>query len=130
MAAATTAVATTLYRRLGGYDVVAAFTDQWLGLVLADPQLAPYFRGMSNDTKGKARQLIVDFMVEAAGGPAYYVGRDMRTSHVGMRISESDWAVFMRHATATLDHLAVPTREKGEVLAFFTSLEGEIVDCG
>ena len=35
--------APTLYQRLGGYDVVAAFTDQWLGLVLGDPLLAPYF---------------------------------------------------------------------------------------
>ena len=37
-------VDTSLYQRLGGYDVVAAFTDQWLGLVLGDPLLAPYFR--------------------------------------------------------------------------------------
>jgi hemoglobin len=120
----------SLYRRLGGYDAIAAATDDLLARLMGDPQLKDYWKGASLDNRRKARQLIVDFMVEAAGGPAYYVGRDMRTSHVGMRISESDWAVFMRHATATLDHLAVPTREKGEVLAFFTSLEGEIVDRG
>ena len=60
--------APTLYQRLGGYDVIAAFTDQWLGYVLGDPLLSPYFRGMSNDTKGRARQLIVDFIAAAAGG--------------------------------------------------------------
>jgi len=69
-------------------------------------------------------------MVEAAGGPAYYVGRDMRTSHAGMRIGEADWAAFMRHSAATLDHFDVPAREKDEVLAFFASLRGEIVDAG
>jgi hypothetical protein len=29
-------------------------------------------------------------MTEAAGGPAYYTGRDMKTSHVGMHIDDSD----------------------------------------
>ena len=67
-------------------------------------------------------------MVEAAGGPAFYVGRDMKTSHAGMGISGSDWEVFMRHAAATLEHLEVPAREKAEVLDFFTSVKGEIVE--
>jgi hemoglobin len=67
-------------------------------------------------------------MVEAAGGPAFYVGRDMKTSHLGMGISASDWDAFMRHSAATLDHLDVPAREKEEVLGFFTSLRGEIVE--
>ncbi len=52
----------------------------------------------------------------------------MKTSHAGMGISGSDWNVFMRHAAATLDHFGVPAREKDEVLAFFTSLRGEIVE--
>jgi hypothetical protein len=34
----------------------------------------------------------------------------------------------MRHAAATLDHLEVPARAADEVLAFFTSLKGEIVE--
>ena len=117
----------SLYHRLGGYDAIAAATDDLLARLQSDPQLKDYWKGASNDNRRKARQLIVDFMVEAAGGPAFYVGRDMKTSHDGMRISASDWEVFMRHATATLDHFEVPVREKDEVLAFFASLRGEIV---
>ena len=117
----------SLYHRLGGYDAIAAATDDLLARLQSDPQLKDYWKGASNDNRRKARQLIVDFMVEAAGGPAFYVGRDMKTSHDGMRISASDWEVFMRHATATLDHFEVPAREKDEVLAFFASLRGEIV---
>ena len=33
-------VETSLYKRIGGYDVIAAFTDQWLGQGLMDPKLA------------------------------------------------------------------------------------------
>jgi hemoglobin len=120
--------ATSLYERLGGYDALCAATDDLLGRLQSDPQLKDYWKGASHDNRRKARQLVVDFMVEAAGGPAYYVGRDMQTSHAGMGISGSDWELFMRHATATLDHFAVPAREREEVLGFFTSLKGEIVE--
>ena len=94
----------------------------------SDPQLRDYWKGASTNNQRKARQLIVDFMAEAAGGPAYYTGRDMKTSHVGMHIDASDWETFMRHAAATLDHLAVADREKAEVLAFFASLKDDVVE--
>jgi hemoglobin len=118
----------SLYQRLGGYDAIAAATDELLARLQADPQLGVFWKGASNDNRRKARQLIVDFMVEAAGGPAFYVGRDMKTSHDGMHINSSDWDVFIRHSAATLDHFEVPAREKEEVLAFFTSLRDQIVE--
>jgi hemoglobin len=118
----------SLYQRLGGYDAIAAATDDLLARLQSDPRLRDYWKGASTNNQRKARQLIVDFMAEAAGGPAYYTGRDMKTSHVGMHIDEHDWEAFMRHAAATLDHLAVVDREKAEVLAFFTTLKDEIVE--
>jgi hemoglobin len=118
----------TLYHRLGGYDAIAAATDELLARLQADPQLRDYWKGASTDNRRKARQLIVDFMAEAAGGPAYYTGRDMKTSHAGMRINASDWEAFMRHGAATLDHFGVSSREKDDVLAFFAGLKPEIVE--
>jgi hemoglobin len=126
--ATTTTTTESLYQRLGGYDAIAAATDELLTRLQADPQLRDYWKGASDNNQRKARQLIVDFMTEAAGGPAYYTGRDMKTSHVGMHIDASDWEAFMRHAAATLDHFAVPQRETDEVLAFFTSLRDEVVE--
>ena len=58
-------------------------------------------------------------MVAAAGGPAFYTGRDMKKSHAGMHINASDWEAFMRHATATLEGLTVPARERDEVFEAF-----------
>lgn len=123
-------VEVSLYHRLGGYDAIAAATDDLLARLQSDLQLRDYWKGASTNNQRRARQLIVDFMAEAAGGPAYYTGRDMKTSHVGMHIDESDWEAFMRHAAATLDHCGVPSPEKDEVLAFFASLESEIVESG
>jgi hemoglobin len=119
---------TTLYQRLGGYDAIAAATDELLRRLQGDPQLGDYWKGASADNQRRARQLIVDFLAEASGGPAFYTGRDMRKSHAGMHISASDWAVFMRHAADTLAHLGVAARERDEVLAFLASFEPEIVE--
>jgi hemoglobin len=118
----------SLYHRLGGYDAIAAATDDLLGRLLSDPRIKDFWKGASADNRRKARQLIVDFMTEAAGGPAFYVGRDMKKAHEGMQISGTDWDVFMEHAEATLDHFSVPAREREDVLSFFTSLKGEIVE--
>jgi hemoglobin len=52
-------------------------------------------------------------MTEAAGGPAFYVGDDMKRAHEGMGNGERDWAIFMEHATATLDYFEVPDPERG-----------------
>ena len=125
---AETTASESLYHRLGGYDAIAAATDDLLARLQGDPRLGGYWKGASHDNRRRARQLIVDFVAEAAGGPAYYTGRSMRTSHDGMGIDARDWEAFMRHAAATLDHFGVTDPERGEVLAFFAGLEGDIVE--
>jgi hemoglobin len=118
----------SLYKRLGGYDAIAAAVDELLQRLHSDTQLAGYWKGTSRDSHRRDRQLIVDFMVEAAGGPAFYTGREMKTSHIGLGINEDDRQVFMRHAAATLDTFAVPAKEKDEVLAFLAGLKGDIIE--
>jgi len=118
----------TLYQRLGGYDAIAAATDDLLARLQGDPLLKDFWKGASADNRRKARQLIVDFMTEATGGPAFYVGRDMGKAHQGMQIDDEDWAVFMHHSAATLDHFGVASRERDDVLGFFDSLKNDIVE--
>ena len=77
----------------------------------------------------REKQLLIDFLCASAGGPMYYRGRDMTLVHKGMRISESDWNVFLDHAAATLAKFQVPDTEKREVVAFVQSLKTECVEC-
>jgi hypothetical protein len=76
----------------------------------------------SLDTHNRERQLAVDFIVAAAGGPTFYLSRDMKMSHKGM----PDYAAFRRCLAVSLDTFAVVEPERGEVVAFVTSLEPEI----
>lgn len=94
----------SLYERMGGYDAIAAATDELLRRLTSDPDIGVYWRGHSTDSMKRDRQLIVDFLCEAIGGPIIYRGRDMKTSHEGLRITQRDWDIFMTHTAATLDH--------------------------
>jgi hypothetical protein len=65
----------SLYKRLGGYDALAAVTDDFLGRLATDPQLGRFFKGVSTDSQKKIRQHIVDFLCGATGGACVYTGR-------------------------------------------------------
>jgi hemoglobin len=116
-----------LYQRLGGYDAIAAFVDDLLPRLLNDKQIGVYWKGKCKDSLRKDRQLIVDFLCAAFGGPVQYLGRDMKTSHDGLEISEADWMAFEQHVVATLKNLGVSGREYDEVMAATVSLKGDVV---
>ncbi|HKA56961.1 MAG TPA: group 1 truncated hemoglobin [Candidatus Binatia bacterium] len=118
----------TLYERLGGYDAITAVANDLLPRLQADAQLGRFWAHRGEDGVKREKQLLIDFLCASAGGPIYYRGRDMVLTHRGMRISESDWNVFLSHAAATLAKFQVPEAEQGDVVAFVQSLKKEIVE--
>lgn len=118
----------SLYQRLGGYDAIAAFVDDFLPRVTTDAQLGVYWKGKCKDSMKRDRQLLVDFLCAATGGPVHYSGRDMKTAHEGLGISESDWSVMVRHATASLEALGVRPREADDALSAVAGLKSHIVE--
>jgi hemoglobin len=120
--------ATTLYERLGGYDAIAAVANDLLPRLRSDPQLGRFWAHRGEDGVMREKLLLIDFLCASAGGPVYYHGRDMALTHRGMRISESDWSVFLGHAAATLAKFQVPEAEKSEVVTFVQSLKKECVE--
>ena len=119
---------TTLYKRLGGYDAVAAVADEFIARLAGDPQFKGFFSGHSTDSLKKLRQNVVDQLCAVTGGPCVYVGRDMKASHAGLGITERDWDASVRHLVATLDKFSVPAKEKDEVLALVGTLKKDIVE--
>lgn len=118
----------TLYARLGGYDAIAAVADDLLARLRADGQLARFWQHRGEDGVRREKQLLIDFLCASAGGPLYYVGRDMKISHRGLGINESDWQAFISHLETTLATFEVPAAERAEVLAFVASTKSDIVE--
>jgi len=118
----------SLYQRLGGYDGIVAMSDDLLPRLRSDPQLGRFWAHRGEDGIKREKQLLIDYLCENSGGPMYYKGRNMALTHRGMRISESDWNLFLGHAGATLAKLRVPEAEQREIVAFVTSLKSDIVE--
>ncbi len=118
----------TLYGRLGGYDAIVTVVDNLLPRLTSDPALGRFWNHRGEDGVRRERQLLIEFLCASAGGPLYYVGRDMKTSHRGMGINEGDWKAFIGHLEATLDKFQVPAKERAEVLTFVESTKRDIVE--
>ena len=118
----------TLYTRLGGYDAIALVVDDFITRLATDKRFEKFFTGFSDDSKKRLRQHILDQFCAAAGGPCVYTGREMRTSHKGLGITEADWDAAAKHLVAALDKYKVPEAEKNELLAFVVTQKKDIVE--
>jgi hemoglobin len=118
----------SLYNRLGGYDAIAAVAGNLLPRLIGDSKLGRFWAHRGEDGVRREKQLLIDFLCAASGGPMIYTGRDMPTTHKGMKISESDWQYFMGHLDATLNHFQVPAKEQEDVKGFILTTKAEIVE--
>ena len=118
----------SLYERLGGYDAIAAVANDLLSRLQSDPRLARFWQNRGEDGVRREKQLLIDFLCANSGGPLYYTGRDMKISHLGMRIDENDWSAFLKHLNATLDAFRVARTEHDQVVAFIQSTRSDIVE--
>jgi len=118
----------TLYERLGGYDAISAVVNDLLPRLESDSRLGRFWEHRGEDGINREKQLLIDFLCANAGGPLLYTGRDNKTSHRGMGISDSDWEKFIAHLNATLDNFQLPAQERSDVIAFIESTRADIVE--
>jgi hemoglobin len=118
----------SLYKRLSGYDAIAAFVADLMPRLYTDPTLWMYWKGKSLDSRREGEQLLVDFLCAAFGGPAFYAGPDMKSSHRGLGITLQEWDILLRHIAATFDALGVHEPERADVMAATESLKWDIVE--
>lgn len=118
----------SLYERLGGFDGISGFVDELLPRLQTDVQLGRFWENRGSDGIAREKQLLIDYLCSNAGGPVYYTGRNMKLSHAGMNISESDWSIFLGHAADTMRVLSVPKQECDDIVAFVLSLKDDIVE--
>jgi hemoglobin len=118
----------SLYRRLGGYDAIAAVSDEFIARLATDDQEKRFFVGFSNDSKARIRQHLIDLVCKSTGGPCLYSGRDMKTAHAGAGVSKADWDHSLKIFGEVLNKFKVPEKEQQELAALLVPLEKDIVE--
>jgi hemoglobin len=118
----------SLYQRLGGYDAIAAVSDEFIGRLANDEQEKRFFVGFSTDSKARIRQHIVDQLCNATGGPCIYTGRTMKTAHAGSGVTKADWDHSVKILVEVLDKFKLPQKEQQDLFALLGPMEKDIVE--
>ncbi len=115
----------SLYERIGGEAKCRQIVeDIWLNHA-ANPIVQDRFAYSDAEY---VKQKVFEIFASATGADIEYTGKDMKTAHHTMNISEMEFNAVVDDVMAALDKNGVQTREKNEVLAILWSARGDIVN--
>jgi hemoglobin len=120
----------SLYERLGGKKAIVAVVDEFVGRVAADNRINGFFKETASDPSRLAafKGKLVDQICEASGGPCKYTGKDMKSAHQGMGISEADFNALVEDLVGALDKFKVAPEDKQTLLAVLGPMKKDIVE--
>ncbi len=114
----------SLYDRLGGKDAITAVINDFVANVAADKRINARF---AKTDIPHLKQMLVEQVCQATGGPCTYTGKNMRDAHKGMKITDADFNALVEDLTKSLDKFKVAEKEKNELLTALGSMKGDIV---
>lgn len=114
----------SLYDRLGQKPAITAVVDDFVGNVAADTRINSFF---AKTDLPHLKQMLVEQICQATGGPCTYTGKDMRTAHEGMNITDDQFNALVEDLVKSLDKFKVGKREKDELIGALAPMKGDIV---
>jgi hemoglobin len=112
------------YETIGGAAAVEAAVDDFYVRVTADPSLAPYFAGRDIPALKKHQR---DFIAAAIGGPETYKGREMRSVHQPLGITDAHFDAVVGHLLAAISGLGVAAPTAADIGAALAPLRSDVV---
>ncbi len=114
----------TLFDRIGGESAIESLIIDFYVRVMADPELAPFFRSSSLE---KLHGMQREFFSMALGGPVAYTGRPLAHVHHGRGITTGHFSRFGGHLLATLENMGISESESAEVVERINHYTNEVV---
>jgi hemoglobin len=116
--------AAPLFDRLGGKPAITAVVDDFVANVAADSRINGFF---AKTDIPRLKTLLVEQICAGSGGPCAYTGRDMKTVHANMGVTDAHFGALVEDLVRTLDKFKVPQREKDELLGVLGPMQSDIV---
>jgi hemoglobin len=117
----------SIYEKVGGADALRTAVVTFYDKVVADAELAPYFESVDLSRLRGHQQ---SFLISALGGPDYYDGRDLRSAHAGLRISDAAFDRIVGHLRSSLDVVGVDPGVITQVIGHIEAQRGSVVASG
>jgi len=121
----------SLYERLGGCYGIAGAVDILVDRLFqnvkvnANEKVHEHHGNPANAAGYK--WLVTSWSIEAAGGPACYIGHDMDSAHEHLSIDTAGFDAVAKEIEATLDFVGVPDTELREFMDIIESYRSQVV---
>ena len=110
-----------------GRGAISLVVDDFVANVVGDNRINARFKALQPPEVSRLKANLADQICEAAGGPCAYVGRDMKETHKGMKITDTEWDATVEALSKALDKHKVPADQKQELIGLLASMKADIV---
>jgi hemoglobin len=117
----------SLYKRLNGREGISLVVGDFVTNMAGDARVNERFKVMKPADVEKLKSNLSDQICDATGGPCSYLGRDMKTAHKGMKITDAEWNATVENLAKALDKNKVGPKEKSELLGLLGPMKADIV---
>jgi hemoglobin len=117
----------SLYKRLGGREGISLVVGDFVGNMTQDSRVNARFKDMKPADVEKLKSNLADQICDATGGPCSYLGKDMKTTHKNMNVSEAEWTATVENLGKALTKQGVPAKEQGELVKLLAPMKPDIV---
>jgi len=116
---------TSLFDRLGGYEVIERFVSDGVDNVLADERINDLFDGVdAENLKFQLSEQICDL----AGGPCIYDGMSMEDSHFGLDITAAEFNALVEDFQQAMRDNDIPYGLENQVVALLAPMKPAIIN--
>ena len=113
-----------IYERIGYQSGVETMVDYFLANVAGDDRVNSRF---ADTDMAKLRGHLIDQVCEATDGPCTYKGKNMREAHVGMGITEAEFAIIAGHFAAAMEQAGFSTSDHAAIMSVLSAMQDDIV---
>ena len=118
----------SLYKRLGGREGIRGVVDDFVAALVADSRVNARFKDLKPADVERVKTNLSDQMCQATGGPCSYLGKDMKETHKGMRITEAEWNATVEDLVTALTKRNVSEKDRNELLGLLGPMKADIVN--
>jgi hemoglobin len=119
-----------LYERLGGLKGISLVVDDFIDRLVTNKTLnknSAIDAGRKSAPAPYLKVQVAQLVCEVAGGPCKYTGKDMKSSHAHLNISEKEWDVMAGEFKKSLNKFKVPAAEQNELFEIVGKTKSDIV---
>jgi hemoglobin len=113
-----------LFQDLGGKDGIKKIVADFLPILLSDARIKKQFNDADIEHLGK---MLAEQFCELSGGPCKYTGKDMKTIHADLGISNAQFNALAEDLQMAMEKQGVSSRAQNKLLARLAPMQHTIV---